>query len=649
PLSEWLEEREGFLSEFLCLEGKPLGIDQCQTCQITGMQQMYRCWECDGLQVQCRSCIIRAHEGRGLHFIEKWNLMLGFWEKTTLRELGHCYQLGHPIGRGPCPRPERSFAGIFTILDINGIHQITLDFCNCGLRQPHYVQLLRFGWFPVTVKFPRTAVTLRLLKFFQVLSFESKSTVYEFHRTIQRLTDNTGMKRMPDRNRLLRRAVREYRHLKLLKRAGRGHDPEGAQATSIGECAVLCPACPQTQKGRNLPDGFENVPPEKRFLYTDFRSIDANFRLKRRDISSEQADPSLSKGWSYFVEEIDYKAFLGEFDSKPSTCSNHTAVNNDHIAKPGLSASGCAVVDDARHGLKRPCSVGDLQKGERYVNMDYLFCSSMRNTELVEFVVSYDVACQWSINLWERLGKYPEWMRIKHAGDGKTVRFLVPKFHLPAHVRRCRTTFSFNYNRDVGRTDGEGVERGWSDINPAAASTKEMAPAARRETLDDHFGDFNWQKCASMFELLGNRIKEAVPEAASHREKFEDFTQGLSSDVDVAEWTAQLSEWEADHSNFNPYEITYKGVSLDAVARKFAEEEDAEEKKGEGFVLHQEVSASQLIIMGLGLEEDQQKLRVKQKGLGSHATDLQQTNWRIAANTLRRRLRSWIDIQHLYM
>lgn len=31
----------------------------------------------------------------------------------------------------------------------------------------------------------------------------------------------------------------------MLKRSGRGHDPGGVAGTGPGECALLCPACPQ--------------------------------------------------------------------------------------------------------------------------------------------------------------------------------------------------------------------------------------------------------------------------------------------------------------------------------------------------------------------------------------------------------------------
>lgn len=41
--------------------------------------------------------------------------------------------------------------------------------------------------------------------------------------------------------------------------------------------------------------------------------MDANFRLKRKMISSEAADPGLSRGWAYFVDESEFKDFLDTF------------------------------------------------------------------------------------------------------------------------------------------------------------------------------------------------------------------------------------------------------------------------------------------------------------------------------------------------
>ena len=85
-------------------------------------------------------------------------------------------------------------------------------------------------------------------------------------------------------------------------------------------------------------------------------------------------------------------------------------------------------------------------------------------------------------------------------GDNVFVKFLVPKFHLPAHISACHTKFSFNFCPGCARTDGEAPERGWSEINPLATSTREMGPGSRRDTLDFHFGDFNWRKVMKIGE-----------------------------------------------------------------------------------------------------------------------------------------------------
>ena len=58
--------------------------------------------------------------------------------------------------------------------------------------------------------------------------------------------------------------VCQWRHLKLLKRSGRGHDPAGVNETKQGECAVLCPACPQP--GINLPENWEDTPKEHQYV-----------------------------------------------------------------------------------------------------------------------------------------------------------------------------------------------------------------------------------------------------------------------------------------------------------------------------------------------------------------------------------------------
>jgi len=56
--------------------------------------------------------------------------------------------------------------------------------------------------------------------------------------------------------------VREWRHLKSLKRGGRGHSLTSIAGTQEGELAVQCRACPSP--GINIPEKLENIPPATR-------------------------------------------------------------------------------------------------------------------------------------------------------------------------------------------------------------------------------------------------------------------------------------------------------------------------------------------------------------------------------------------------
>ena len=57
-------------------------------------------------------------------------------------------------------------------------------------------QLLRFRLYPATAQNPNTAATFRTLHHFQLLSFESKCSIYEFHQTLVRKSDNTSCQKV---------------------------------------------------------------------------------------------------------------------------------------------------------------------------------------------------------------------------------------------------------------------------------------------------------------------------------------------------------------------------------------------------------------------------------------------------------------------
>ncbi|KAG1877410.1 hypothetical protein F4604DRAFT_1880388 [Suillus subluteus] len=636
----WLHERETYLLELIRLEGRGdyAFRKTCQGHNECASEPAYRCQDCFGTELYCQECTVNRHRENPLHKIEFWNG--SFFEDITLKNLGLRVQLGHPVGER-CFNLSRAYDDDFVILDINGVHELALDFCSCESALSHVKQLLRARWYPATSADPKSAATFRLLQHFHMLTFESKASAFEYWQTLARLTDNTGIKPCKDRYDSLLRMIKQWRNLKLLKRFGRGHDPAGIKATKQGACAVVCPACPHP--GKNLPEDWNVALPDKRWLYAQFLAIDANFRLARKNVSSDRIDPGLSRGWAYFVEEMGFKEFLtdvGKVPQEKSTCASHNAVNLAETKNSrGLAATGAGTVDCSRHNFKRPCGVGDLQRGERYINMDYLFFSTMQHSEdLIVLNVSYDIGCQWSKNIWGRMLNYPS--RMHFACDGKIMTFLVPKFHLPAHITACQITFSHNFIKGMGHTDGEAPERGWANINPVATSTREMGPGARRDTLDDHFGDYNWKKVTNFGISLLSKMKTAIPERDRHRQDFDDFHLTLMEERpgEVGQWKESIEDWEADASNKNPFETTTITLMQAAVRLRLSQQEAEDLERGLNNSLHTEISPSVLISSGIDLEEQH-----------GHPTDLQLTKLQERSNALLRKIEQWCKVQLLYM
>lgn len=197
--------------------------------------------------------------------------------RKTLRDLGAIIQLGHKDST--CAAPSDSTCRI-VVADTNGVQAVEVRFCDCvddaGDFTREWAQLLRRGWFPATTHRPATAFTFKLLDTFQELNFQGKTNLYDFWKTIERLTDNSGSggvfvssplvsaihgpaNERQNRYTQISHAVRLWRHLTALKRFTRGHDPSGPEGTKAGELALECAACPQPE--RNLPQDWADAPP----------------------------------------------------------------------------------------------------------------------------------------------------------------------------------------------------------------------------------------------------------------------------------------------------------------------------------------------------------------------------------------------------
>ncbi|KAF9455185.1 hypothetical protein BDZ94DRAFT_942504 [Collybia nuda] len=142
----------------------------------------------------CVSCIVKGHTLLPFHIVQEWTGL--FFRRVSLMTLGLRVQMGHVAGDS-CPNPTSASKDGFVVVDIDRIHTIGLDFCNCHLATGRHIQLLRARLYPATTISPQSAATFRVLEFFQLLSFMSKVSAYEFYHTLAQRTNNTGVGEIP--------------------------------------------------------------------------------------------------------------------------------------------------------------------------------------------------------------------------------------------------------------------------------------------------------------------------------------------------------------------------------------------------------------------------------------------------------------------
>ncbi|KAJ7870131.1 hypothetical protein B0H13DRAFT_1634924 [Mycena leptocephala] len=655
PMSEWRPLKGKFLDELLWHDG--LGNDfhdpkcaHCKTLYIPGSasaapMRIFKCEDCRQF-LQCQECCLSHHALTPLHAIKEWTGC--FWKGTTLADLGLVYQLGH--GGFACVFPDEKVHKM-TVIEAPTIHQVRVRYCSCSKSDnaDNLEQLLRNGWYPASVTDPGTCATFKTLEAYRLYNVVGNMNVNDFIHSLERGTDataSTGMAWLPDRYKQFQRMARQWAFLKRIKRAGRGHDPSGVDATELRACAVNCWACPQD--GRNLPDNWRDSLSSHRFLYMLLLAVDANFKLKNRMRANEIDDPSLGPGWGYWVEPTGYKHHLKKYvgEKDISTCIAFAALlQKDTRMTTGLRASGVGGCVCARHECVRPNGIGDLQKGERYANMDYIVASALFGFALLFLTISYDIACQWKQNLPDRNAKLPSRLRLPL--ENITVQCALPVWHASSHNESCQNDNSLSFKPGVGKSDGEGVEQVWSVLNPASYHTKDAGHGQRVDTLEDKIDSHNFQKNIGQGEALQRKLLVAIAERDRQVAEFKACSSTVETRV-LKVWKNEILEWEKDPSKHkNPYTLSRKDCPTEAEVRlEVKKDEEALHAAGASAVLGR--SATAFLIAGLQIEDAQRRIVAELGGRALLTADREGklVDWRRA---LLVKIGKYRDLQQVYM
>ncbi|KAJ7819725.1 hypothetical protein B0H13DRAFT_1661205 [Mycena leptocephala] len=631
----------------------------CACCQaVPGDGRRFFCCAQCGEFLQCGACIKKRHQLTPLHCLTEWNGEC--WTEATLwgtvpnraglTGVGLVYQLGHHGFPCQFPGARRSMV----VMDVTGIHTIEFQYCGCdkATQTNNLGQLLGNAWYPATTVDPETCATFQCLEAFRLLNVVGNVTAHDYVGTLEWLTDPLHLAGLPDRYKAFGRMARQYGFLQRAKRAGRAHETNGLQTTKPGGLAVLCWACPHD--GKNLPDGWKDVAPN--FLYMLLLALDANFRLKNRLRANEHEDPSLGPGLGYFVAQGAYKEHLRNYvaEKDVSSCIAFAALlQKETRLTTGLRVSGVGGCVCARHGVVRPHGLGDLQKGERYANMDWIFLAALAGVMLLCIAISYDIACQWQVHLRERAKKIAQNNEgITTNLDDYEIQFALPVWHAVAHEVKCQTQNSLSYAVGVGRTDGEGIERTWAVLNPVGFSTKEMGEGARHDAIENKVDHLNFEKNTGQGcrQTLARKLIVAIAERDKQVAAFKDVDSTLEHDL-RNDWKKQIDDWLVDRSKPNPYCLEggkSAGPTEAAVLKELKEAEAQDAAEGRAPVSETRSTPSAFMKAGLQLEESQRRIKAEVKGVTLVTADRSSQIQELRMVFLRK-LRTFEKLQAVYM
>ncbi|KAJ7073666.1 hypothetical protein C8F01DRAFT_1271401 [Mycena amicta] len=576
-MRRWRSQIPSFLDEFLRRESLGRHFDKpvCASCRESH-SEIFRCLHC-GPFLECRKCIVLRHQQLPLHIPQVWNG--AFWEDSSLYKaprpsgvgIGMVYQLGHHGFACARPEPVRQLV----VMDITGVVSVSV---REQLRHPQgwLSQLLNNDWYPATVDEPSTCATFRVLELFRILKVVGNMNAHDFVGSLERLSDATFTEEVPDRYKAFGRMSRQFNHLKRAKRSGRTSETP----------RVTCPLA------------GTRFPPENEFLYSLILALDANFRLKNRIRANERHDPALGDGLGYFVESSTYKQHLRHYvvEEDVSTCIAFAALmQKETRLTTGLRVSGVGGCVCARHGVVRPLGLGDLQKGERYANMDWIFMSA------------------WKQKLRARAVNLSNKPAIPTDLAMYIIQYGLPVWHAIAHEPSCQSANSLTHAVGVGRTDGEGIERTWAILNPISFSTKEMGEGNRHDTIDDKVDHINWEKNVRQGDTLARKLIIAIAERDTQMREFELVDKSLDKKL-RAEWERRIEIWDEDPSQPNPYLLDSKdagpsGAAVLAELKKAELEEMRRSRAGPGDALAGKMTAAAFIQGALQLEDQQRHIR----------------------------------------
>ncbi|KAF9565021.1 hypothetical protein CPC08DRAFT_630413, partial [Agrocybe pediades] len=524
----------------------------------------WRCRDCNSGQIMCRRCMRQSHRPNPLHRLEVWTGM--HFEKVPSWNVGSYILVRHTGQRaesGPGENPDGNGSGHIPIVDVSvipskdalhnsyvrvihvtGVHHLAMVASPCHGDDSIPLDLIASKYMPSSFKRIRTLFTLDLLDTYQLSNLELKASAYQYYNLLRRVTNSLAPADVVNVYDEFRRMTRLWRWMKKLKWAGYGHNEKNPLEARRGELANFCVACPQD--GKNLPPDWRQR--SEQWMYRQTWVADGNFKANHVRSSKPDTDIWLLDGGSMAPNRHDYTDYLLRAKKKntKAACENKFhAIKMAQQSSKDCDVTGKVAIACSRHGCYCPAALVDLFQGEQQKNVDYALLQVMESTGLTPeqgLVFIYDIACQYTVHLMERIGdKLPPALEIQTA---------IGMFHVHGHKDECFFCFAPSFIPGTAITSGEILESLWSTLNSISGSMRTATLPHREEVLDDHACDSNHKKGLGMAKYLCDRHTKAVEMHAIYKDYFANLNTNCGEDL-VQLWTTQILEAELSRTGRN--------------------------------------------------------------------------------------------------
>ncbi|KAJ7711700.1 hypothetical protein B0H16DRAFT_1744912 [Mycena metata] len=563
-----------------------------------------QCRDCFQYELSCEACWIKNHQNNPFHWAYIWNPELRFFVKHDISLLdggSHIPTLGH-YGK-PCPNTSGNSVKM-TIVEPNGVHATKLYFCGCAANpsiDSQFDQLMEAGFFPGSVKAPRTGFSFEIMRRFHLAGLESKTAALDFISCLRRLTDNATTAKVPDPYPAFLPAIRTYRYLKSVVRLGQAHGID--QLTPYrnkGSLLVKCVLCPEV--GVNVSLDLPKPPLHLRHTLQQQMTLDGNFHTGHFAKNCDPRDVSLFDGKAHFAPDKEYRAYLQSIpvSKEKSTCTYLKAVNRQDKKKFKHQDVTGTINGQCSHVFV--VATVDMYHSERFANTDAALARMVRKmgpdqlTDIkfrlafdnIDKVATYDIACEYYAKLKERFRACPDLLDVADIID--RIRWGIPALHVTGHKSDCMYMFGTAYMDCVGHFHGETAEAYWPSANKLGGHARQANNGHRQDMLIDNANDWNWKKIVNIHVSLYDDLLSAtklfrekrthfIGLSVSHREKLPEWQALLRPPEKVPSQKAIYDHMITNLENFETTEIPTnevacflkEGIKIQANQRKIVD------------------------------------------------------------------------------